>query len=142
MSDPAQTNSIPALLRDLRDETGTLLQQEVALAKSELKENAADLISHGIQIAVSGSVAYAGVIVLLIGLGHLLGTWLVRLGMSPDVAEWFAPAIVGLAVVAIGGGMLARAKHAMAQDDLAPRRTADSRRTNKDWAQNELHHST
>jgi hypothetical protein len=142
MSDPAQTNSIPALLRDLRDETSTLLRQEVALAKSEVKEDAAHLMSHAFQMAVGGFVVYAGVIVVLIGLGHLLGAWLVRLGMSADVAEWLAPAIVGLVVVAIGGGMLARAKHAMAQDDLAPRRTVDSLHTNKDWAQNKLHHST
>ena len=37
-SDPSQPNTLPTLLRDLRDETTTLLRQEVALAKAELKE--------------------------------------------------------------------------------------------------------
>ena len=66
-------NSIPTLLRDLRDETTTLLRQEVALAKTEMKENVSRMGSHAAQIAIGGFVAYAGIIVLLIGIGHLLG---------------------------------------------------------------------
>ena len=61
--------SIGTLLRDLRDETTTLLRQEVALAKAELKENTSRMTSHALQIAIGGFVSYAGVIVLLIGLG-------------------------------------------------------------------------
>ena len=133
-------NSVPALLRELRDETTTLLRQEVSLAKAELKENASRLTSHAVQVAVGGFVAYAGIIVLLIGIGHLLGALLERFGVSEGVAQWLAPTIVGLAVALIGWGMLSRAKNAMAHDDLVPRRTVDSLRTNKEWAQSKLQH--
>lgn len=135
-------NSIPTLLRDLRDETTTLLRQEVALAKTEMKENVSRMGSHAAQIAVGGFVAYAGIIVLLIGIGHLLGALLIRAGLDAQVAEWLAPSIVGLIVAIIGWMMLAKAKHAMTHDDLAPKQTIDSLRENKEWAQSKLHHTS
>jgi len=135
-------NSIPNLLRELRDETTTLLRQEVALAKTEMKENVSRMGGHAAQIAVGGFVAYAGVIVLLIGIGHLLGALLIRAGLDEQVAQWLAPSIVGLIVAIIGWMMLARAKHAMTHDDLAPKQTIDSLRENKEWAQSKLHHTS
>lgn len=137
-----QSTSIPVLLRELRDETTTLLRQEVALAKTELKENVSRTTGHAMHIAVGGFVAYAGIIVLLIGIGHLLGAVLIKAGMDAQVAEWLAPSIVGLVVAIIGWAMLAKAKHAIAHDDIAPRQTIDSLRDNKQWAQSKLHHSS
>lgn len=135
-------NSIPTLLRDLRDETTTLLRQEVALAKSEMKENVSRMGSHATHIAVGAFVAYAGIIVLLIGIGHLLRALLVRAGIDQQVAEWLAPSVVGLVVAIIGWVMLSRAKQAIAHDDLAPKQTIESLRENKQWAESKLHHSS
>jgi hypothetical protein len=118
-------NSIPGLLRELRDETTTLLRQEVKLAKTELKENVSRMGSHAAHIAIGGFVAYAGVIVLLIGIGHLLGALLVRAGLDEQVAM-----------------MLSKAKNAIVHDDLAPKQTIDSLRDNKQWAQSKLHQSS
>lgn len=135
-------NSITSLLRDLRDETSTLMRQEVALAKTEMKENVSRMTGHAVQIAIGGFVAYAGVIVLLIGIGHLLGALLIRAGLDEQVAQWLAPAIVGLLVAIIGWIMVSKAKNALAQDDLKPRQTIDSLRENKEWAQSKLHHTS
>ena len=141
MNSDTHANSIPGLLRELRDETTTLLRQEVALAKTELKENASRLSHHATKIAVGGFVAYAGIIVLLIGLGQFAGAALTRAGVDPDLARWLGPALLGLVVALIGWGMVSRAKHALADDTLAPRQTMDSLKTNKAWAQNKLQHS-
>jgi predicted phage tail protein len=138
---PPQPSSIPSLLRELRDETRTLLRQEVKLAKAELKENTSKITSHAVQIIIGGVVAYAGAIVLLIGIGHLLGALFIRMGMSEQLATWLAPAVVGLIVALIGWGMLARARKAIAHDDLMPRQTVESLRTNKEWVQNKIQHS-
>jgi hypothetical protein len=140
--EPTPANSIPGLLRDLRDETTTLLRQEVALAKTEVKENVSRLGGHIAQIAIGGFVAYAGIIVLLIGIGHLLGALLVRAGMSEQLAQWLAPSVIGLIVALIGWAMLAKARSAIGHDDLTPRRTLDTMRDNKQWAQSKLHHSS
>ncbi|MGH7943480.1 MAG: phage holin family protein [Opitutaceae bacterium] len=141
-SESTNPNSIPSLLRDLRDETTTLLRQEVALARTEMKENVSRMTGHVVHIAVGGLVAYAGIIVLLIGIGHLLGALFVRAGLDEKVAEWLAPAIVGLIVAMIGWIMLSKAKNAIAHDDLKPRQTIDSLRENKQWAQSKLPHSS
>jgi hypothetical protein len=141
-SETTNSNSIPNLLRDLRDETTTLLRQEVALAKTEMKENVSRATSHVVHIAVGGFVAYAGIIVLLIGIGHLLGALLIRAGLDEQVAQWLAPTIVGLVVAIIGWIMLSKAKNAMANESIAPRQTIDSIRENKQWAQSKLHHSS
>ena len=135
-------SSISGLLRELRDETTTLLRQEVALARSELKENVSRTTSHALHIAIGGFVAYAGIIVLLIGIGHLLGAVLIKAGLDPQVAPWLAPTVVGLLVAIIGWIMLSKAKHAMAHDDLAPRETIDSLRDDKQWARSKLHPSS
>lgn len=140
--EPVPSPSIPTLLRDLRDETSTLLRQEVALAKTELKENVSRAGHHAAQIAIGGFVAYAGIIVLLIGIGHLLGAVLIRAGLDPQLAQWLAPSVIGLVVALVGWSMLSKAKAALTHDDLAPRQTIDSLRTNKQWAQNKLHHSS
>lgn len=139
--DTSPPNSLPTLLRELRDETTTLLRQEVALAKAELKENASQLGSHVTQVAIGGFVAYAGVIVLLIGLGLLISALLVRAGLDPDLAQWLAPTAVGIVVALIGWMMVSRAKRAMAHDDLAPKQTIQTMRENKDWAQGKLQHT-
>jgi len=130
----SQSNSIPNLLRDLRDETTTLFRQEVALARTELKDNTSRMGNNIAKLAVGGFVAYAGVIVLLIGLGHLTGVLLVRAGLAPPA--------VGLIVALIGWMMIARAKHAMANTDLKPHQTIESLRTSKEWAQSKLHQSS
>lgn len=137
----SQPNSITGLLRELRDETTTLMRQEVALAKTEMKENVSRMGGHVAHIAVGGFVAYAGIIVLLIGIGHLLGAVLIKAGMDEQVAQWLAPSIIGLVIAIIGYMMLSKAKHAMAQDEIAPRKTVETLRENKEWAQRKLHHS-
>ena len=140
-SETTQPNSIVGLLQTLRDETTTLLRQEVALAKAEVSENIMKTGRHAASIAIGGFVAYAGVIVLLIGIGHLLAAGLIRAGLDPEISQWLAPSIVGLAVALIGWGMVAKAKHALSSDKLTPRQTIESLKTNKQWAQAKLEHS-
>ncbi len=138
-SESPPAHSIIGLLQSLRDDTTTLLRQEVALAKAELKANASHVGRHAAEIAVGGFVAYAGVIVLLIGLGQLIGVGLIRAGLDPAIAQWLAPTLVGLVIGLIGWMMLAKAKRALAHDNLAPRQTIETLKTEKDWAQSKLH---
>jgi len=140
-SEASQPNSIVGLLQNLRDDSTHLFRQEINLAKAELKQNASQIGRHAAELAVGGFVAYAGVIVLLIGLGQLIGVGLIRAGMDPDIAEWLAPTFVGLVIGLIGYLMLAKAKKALSQDTLAPTQTVESLKTDKQWAQENLHTS-
>jgi hypothetical protein len=137
----SQPNSIPSLLRDLRDEATTLVRQQVALAKVELKENVSKVGAHLASIAVGGVVTLMGAIVLLIGLGQLLGVGLEAAGLSAQTAQWLGPVIVGVVVAVIGGGMLAKAKKALAHDSVVPRQTIESLKADQQWAKTKLQQS-
>jgi hypothetical protein len=135
------TSTIGNLLHELRDETTTLLRQEVALAKAELSEKARCFTGHALQMVIGGAVAYAGLIVLLFGFADLIAVALNRAGASADVAAWLGPALVGLVIALVGYFMLSRARKAMAADNLMPERTLDSLRQNKVWAQSKIRQS-
>ena len=134
------TSTIGALLTELRDEGTTLLRQEVALAKAELSETASRLGRNSAKVATGGAVAYAGGIVLLIGVGALAGRGLARLGMPPDAAQWLGFVIVGAIVALIGWSMLAKAKRALRDTSLTPRETIASLKQSRRWAQDKIHH--
>lgn len=141
-SDPTTpSTSIPGLLRELRDDAGTLLKQQVTLAKVELKENVSRLGGHIAKIAVGGVVTLIGATVLLIGLGQLLGVLLEAAGMSEDTAQWLGPVIIGLIVAVIGWSLLSKAKKALARDNIAPRQTIETLKADQQWAQNKLQQS-
>ena len=136
-----QPNSIPGLLRELRDDAGTLLKQQVTLAKVELKENVSRLGGHVAKIAVGGVVTLIGATVLFIGLGQLLGVLLEAAGLSDDTAQWLGPVIVGLVVTVIGWALLSKARKALAHESITPRQTIESLKADQQWAQNKLQHS-
>ena len=133
-----QSHSIPSLLRELRDEAGELMGKQVTLAKVELKEEVTRMGSHVAKIAVGGVVTFVGTIVLLIGLGQLLGVLFEAAGLSDNTAQWLGPVIVGLIVAVVGWALLAKAKKALADDSLVPRKTVETLKADQQWAQNKL----
>jgi hypothetical protein len=137
----APNSPIGALLTALRDEGTTLLRQEVALAKAELSEKASEIGRSTANIAVGGAVAYAGALVLLIGIGALAGRGLARLGLSTDVAQWLGFVVVGAIVALVGWSMLNKAKRALRAQNLVPRETMASLQDNQRWARRKIHHA-
>jgi uncharacterized membrane protein YqjE len=137
----APSNSIAGLLRDLRDEAGSLVQQQITLAKVELKEQTSRIGGNVAQLAVAGAVTFIGTIVLLIGVGHLLGVLLEAAGLSNDTASWLGLVIVGLIVAAVGWALLAKAKKNLAQESINPRQTTETLKANQEWVQDKLQHS-
>lgn len=135
---PPTSSTIGSLLSELRDESSTLLRQEIALAKAELNEKASRVGKGALDIAAGGAIAYAGLIVLLIGVSMLITRALAGLGVSAENAMWLGPVIVGLVVVTIGAILLMKAKALMSADKLFPRQTVDSLKDDKRWAQDKL----
>jgi hypothetical protein len=79
-----------------------------------------------------------GTIVLLIGLGQLLGVLLEAAGLSDDTAQWLGPVILGLIVAVVGWAVLAKARKALADDSIVPRKTIETLKADQQWAQNKL----
>ena len=129
--------SIADLLKELRDESSTLLRQEVALAKTEMAEKAADYGKNAASIATGGAVAYAGALLLLAGVTVALALVLDGIGM--DVHGWWvAPLIVGGIVAAIGYSMINKGVAAMKRTSPVPEKTVQSLQEDKQWLANKV----
>jgi hypothetical protein len=129
--------SIADLLKELRDESSALLRQEVALAKTEMAEKAAEYGKNTASIAVGGAVAYSGVLLLLAGLTVALALILDAVGMD-EHAWWIAPLIVGGIVAAIGYAMINKGTAAIKQQSPVPQKTVQSLQEDKQWLKDKV----
>lgn len=142
MNNEPQGGSIVTLLRDLRTETSTLIQQQVELVKEEVTEKITELASNAVRIGIGAFVAYAGAIILLLGLADLVGMILLRAGVAADMATWVSRALVGIIVALIGWTSIAKAKKAISEQKIVPEKTLQTLQENKEWAQDKIQSST
>lgn len=125
------STSVVRLLRNFANDTVTLLRQEIALAKTEARQNIRDIGKHVSQMAVGGSVAVVGALVLvaflIIGLGVLLGG-----------AYWLSSLIVSVLLLAAGGGLGYLGAKRLSAGGLTPRETIESVTATTEWAREEI----
>jgi len=124
----AAKTSIFGLIRDLTSETKTFMRQEVDLAKTEISEKISAMGRNAAALAVGGFVAYAGLIVFLIGLGVLVAYAFQNSGMDPFLASFLGLLIIGVVVAIIGGVFIAKALKSFSKEKLAPKRTIQTLR--------------
>ena len=127
-----EERSIGQLLKELRDETTSLLRQEVDLAKTEMSEKASRFGSNLGSLAMGGAVLFLGTLALLAAVIYGL-TSLLDQFMSVGVAIWLAPLLVGLVLAGIGYSLTKKALDTLRQESLAPRKTTQSLQENKEW---------
>lgn len=129
--------SIGQLLKELTQESSTLLKQEVDLAKTEMSEKASRVGTNLGEVAVGGAVALLGAIGLLLfaifGLTSLLSKF-----MSPGIAVWLAPLIVGGILAAVGYSMIKKALATLKHESITPKRTTQSLQENKEWLKQKI----
>lgn len=111
----AEERSLGDLFRELSAETRQLIQQEVALAKTEASQKARAAGRDMAKAAAGGFVAYAGFVVALVALGLLLGT------VMPD---WLGLSIVGVVVLLVGYALLKSGMNGLKKRDFALTYTA------------------
>jgi len=128
--------SIGDLLKNLRDESSTLIRQEVALAKTEMSEKAAKYGRNAGYLGAGAALATAALIILLFGLSALLYHGLVELvGLDNHIAGWLAPLIVGGVSAAIGYALIQKAINAFKSEPVVPEKTVASVKENTQWLQ-------
>jgi hypothetical protein len=119
--------SLGTLISELAQDTTTLVQQEVALAKAEMSEKTSQ-IGRGIStLAIGGVVLLAGLLALIdfaiYGLAELL---------PPDLSPWLGALIVGVVLSVIGYVMLQNGRQEIKSTTLTPERTATSLKRDKE----------
>lgn len=117
------------LLRDLATDVGTLVRQEIELARLEITRTATGVAKDGAWIAVGAAIAAVGglvlVVALALGLGALLGSY------------WLGTLITGVLLLLIGGLFAWKGLRDFRRRELAPTRTVATLREDADWARQE-----
>ncbi|QEG41610.1 phage holin family protein [Roseimaritima ulvae] len=131
------SRSIADLIRELRDESTTLVREEISLAKTEMSEKASVVGRNAGMLVAGGAVAHLGLIFLLIALSYGLYVAIGSAGL-PVHALWIAPLIVGLVVSIVGLSMFMKAKSTLADISPVPKRTIESLKEDKQWATNKV----
>jgi hypothetical protein len=132
-----EERSIGQLLKELTQESSTLLKQEVSLAKTEMSEKASRIGANLGEVAVGGAVALLGAIALLLaavyGLTSILNNF-----MNQEVAVWLAPLIVGGILAAVGYSLIKKALATLKQESITPQKTTQSLQENKEWLKEKI----
>ena len=121
-SAPSRSSFI-GLIRALTGDIRTFIRQEIQLAKTEITEKIASFGRNAVSLAVGGVIAYAGLIVLLIGVGLLVAWGLQAAGLEPLIANFLGLIIIGVVVAGTGAALLLKGIKALSQSSLALERT-------------------
>jgi hypothetical protein len=130
--------SILDLLRQLRDDTATLVREEVRLAKAEIGENLARAGRNVTYVAIGALVASSTLVILLMACGYLLAGLFANQGLSTATATFTGFLVVALVAAGIAAALVTKGLKALANDSLAPTRTARSLQEDKQWAKDKL----
>ena len=126
MREQQDQRSLGELFGDLARDTGTLVRQEVELAKVEMTQKATRVGKDLGFLVAGGAVAYAGFLALIaaiaIGLGQLGLPW------------WLATLLVALVVGGVGAFLVMRGLNALKRERLAPERTMQTLQEDVAWA--------
>ena len=131
-SNATDQRSFTDLIRELRDESMTLVREEVALAKTEVGEKVSQAGRNTAMLVIGGAIAHLGLIFLLLALSEGLHAMFIAADL-PFHGDWLAPLIVGLVVGVIGLAMLMKAKNSLAHTSVVPRKTVQTLKDDKRW---------
>jgi Putative Actinobacterial Holin-X, holin superfamily III len=130
MQQSKDERSLGELFADLARDMGTLVSQEVTLARTEMAATASRVGKDIGFLAVGGLVAYAGLLAILAAV-----IWLIA---ANGVPLWVSALVVGLVVAGIGYVLVRRGLSALKREDLAPRQTIESLKEDTQWAKEQL----
>jgi uncharacterized membrane protein YqjE len=127
---PAAEPQLGDLFRQLAQDSATLVRQEMALAKAELRENVKSVARDTAKIAVGAVLAAVGALVLVLFLVLLLGDALGK--------YWLGALIVGLLFAIVGAVLAMGAMKRLKQDSITPDQTLQTLKEDKQWLQSEM----
>jgi Putative Actinobacterial Holin-X, holin superfamily III len=126
-SEPSVTELLTGLVNDAK----VLLQQEVALAKHELRAELRQIILAMMSLGIGGGIAAIGGFLLILMLVHLLQA-------LTALPLWACYGIVGGLFAMVGGVLLVLGKQKLAHMHLVPQDTVETMQENAQWIKEQL----
>lgn len=133
--------SLGDLIRELGSESSRLVQQEVSLAKAEMREKVNVYERNAARIAIGGALLLGAVLVLVIAVNRAL-TALLHQFMAIELAVWVAPLILAVVFGLIGWSMVRGGQRAIKEEGVMPQQTMETLRQEKDWVKREVREAT
>ena len=122
--------SLGELMKRLADETGTLVRQEIDLAKAEMREK-------GQKIGTGTGYLAAAALVGLLALGSL--TAFLILALDGVIPNWLAALIVGLVYAAVAAYLAVRGRDTLREAGRpVPEQTQATIEEDLEWAKNQV----
>lgn len=134
----SEEQSVGGLLKQLRDESTTLIRDEVSLAKTEMREKAAVYGRNICSLVAGALIGYAALVVILLAVGSLITQGLIGTDMDPAMAHFLGLAIVGVAVAIISAILVSKAINTLKGESLVPERTVETLRNDKEWVKQQI----
>ena len=134
----SEQSNLVYLLKKLRDDTTTLVRDEISLAKTEISEKVATTSRNVGYLAAGALVAYAALLLILQGLSLMLREQFILRGMSEANAALLGFLIVGVLVGMIGAVLIAKALNTLKTESLTPTKTAETLKEDKEWVQDKV----
>jgi uncharacterized membrane protein YqjE len=129
MPAPQMQRSVPEVLQDIVGNLQEIIRSEFRLAKTELKEEAAEAARPAATFGAGLALAFYGIAFLLLAAVY---------GLSTVMAGWLAALLVGtiLAVVAIA--LLSSSGKQLKRVNPSPDKTIQSLEENVQWAKHQI----
>jgi len=129
LSAPASQESLGSLVTGIVEDLQNIVRGELALAKTELKDEAAG-IGRGVGMLAAGAiVGLVAFIFLMLGLTYLINRWLTM---------WQSAAIVGAGLLIIALILLMVGRSKVSSASLTPTQTIDSLKEDQEWASQQI----
>ena len=122
---PVGNRSIGQLLSDLLRQASALMQEEIALARTEVSTKLPTVGRSAGMIAGGTALVYAGVLAIIAA---------IIIGLHAVMPWWAAALLVGLVVFGVGYALVQTGLQTIKRINLAPRRTIASFRGYQDVA--------
>jgi hypothetical protein len=122
--------SLGQLFGDLSRQLSTLVQKEIALAKTEMTTRVTTVGRDAAMLGAGGALAYAALLVALVGVALLL--W--ELGVTPWLAFVLVAAVAGI----VAAVLIQRGRSELQRTDMAPRATIETIKEDAEWAKQQV----
>ena len=126
MTEREREPSVASLLSGIVGDAQTLVRQEIALARQEIREEIGNAKDAGIKLGIAGMVLAIGGLLLILALAQGLADLL-------NWPVWAAYAVVGIVLAIAGAILFAAAQKRMQEISPVPEQTIETIKENVAW---------
>lgn len=129
--------TVGELLKRLSHQSGTLVREEVELAKTEMSEKLSIFQRNLVGMLIGTAILLAAVMLLVEALNRGL-TVLLENWVPLETAVWLAPLVLGVVLALIGYALIRKGASSIKEEGVTPEKTVATLRDDVDWAERKV----